>query len=155
MQVRNGFVDRPTAGDPPPMREVIETGVGNAIVPRGRSAEETRRTVRAARYDYEGQPGDRGVCDRRANRWFAFVGHRAPTHSLGHGEDVTYPDVATETLREAGLDAGVPVGRVASDVPDAGAGSKRGFDLSLVGYELDTVRAVFGGWVDAFGGNGA
>jgi 2-dehydro-3-deoxyglucarate aldolase len=185
------------AGEPPLIREVLETGVRNVLVPRVRTAEEARRAVRAARYDYEGEPGDRGVGGTRANRWgaefdgyldreddstsvgvmletaaavenaadilavsdlgFAFVGHRDLTHSLGHGEDIDHPDVATatDTLREACLDAAVPVGRVANDVADARAGSERGFDFFLVGYELDAVRTVFGEWVDAFAGGRA
>jgi 2-dehydro-3-deoxyglucarate aldolase len=184
-------------GDPPLIREVLETGVRNVLVPRVETAEEARRAVRAARYDYEGEPGDRGIGGTRANRWgagfegyldredgstsvgvmletaeavenagdilsvtdlgFALVGHRDLTHSLGHGEAVDHPEVAAaiDTLREACLDAGVPVGRVAGDVDDAREGVDAGFGFFLVGYELDAVRAVFGEWVDAFGGRGA
>lgn len=183
-------------GEPSLVREVLETGVRNVLVPRVRTAGEARRAVRAARYDHEGGPGDRGIGGSRANRWgaefdgyldredastsvgvmletadavgnveeilavtdlgFAFVGHRDLTHSLGHGENVDHPDVAAaaDTLREACLEAGVPVGRVAGDVDDAREGVAAGFDFFLVGYELDAVRTVFGGWVEAFSGDG-
>lgn len=56
-------------GEPSLVREVLETGARNVLVPRVRTAEDARRAVRAARYDYEGEPGDRGIGGSRANRW--------------------------------------------------------------------------------------
>lgn len=183
-------------GEPSLIREVLETGVRNVLIPRVETAEEVRRAVAAARFEYAGGPGDRGIGGTRANRWgaaidgylasedadtrvgvmletreavenaegilsvpdlgFAFVGSRDLTHSLGHGEELDHPAVAeaTATLRDACLDHGVPVGRVAGDVADARAGAEAGFDFFLAGYEFDAVRTVFGEWVDAFDGAG-
>lgn len=83
---------------------------------------------------------------------FAFVGHRDLTVSLGHRTDVDHPEVraAADRVLEAARDAGVPVGRVASDPDDARAGVERGFQFFLVGYELHAVREVFGRWVSEF-----
>ena len=85
---------------------------------------------------------------------FVFVGHRDLTVSLGHRSDVDHPEVraAVDRVLEAALDAGVPVGRVASDPADARAGVERGFQFFLVGYELHAVREVFGRWVSEFHG---
>ncbi|WP_254546893.1 HpcH/HpaI aldolase family protein [Halomarina pelagica] len=79
---------------------------------------------------------------------FVFVGHRDLTHSLGHGEAVDDEEV-TETvaaIRDACLDAGVPVGRVAADVDDARAAVDEGYRIVLGGYEFDAVRRVYGDW---------
>lgn len=79
---------------------------------------------------------------------FALIGHRDLTHSLGHGEAVDHPDVteATERIRDACLDAGVPVGRAAADPEDARAAIDEGYQLVLGGYEFHAVRQVYGEW---------
>lgn len=79
---------------------------------------------------------------------FTFVGHRDLTHSLGYGEEIDHPDVTATVLeiRDACLDADVPVGRVATDPADARAAIDDGFQVVLGGYEFHAVRQVYGEW---------
>jgi len=60
-------------GEPSLVREVLETGVRNVLIPRVETAAETRRAVAAARFEYGGTPGDRGIGGTRANRWGAEI----------------------------------------------------------------------------------
>ena len=79
---------------------------------------------------------------------FALVGHRDLTHSLGYGEEIDHPEVAATVaeIRDACLDAGVPVGRVATDPEDARAAIDEGYRVILGGYEFHAVRQVYGEW---------
>ncbi|MFD1514050.1 HpcH/HpaI aldolase family protein [Halomarina rubra] len=70
--------------DPAMVRKVLDAGVRTAFVSRVETAEEARRVVEAARFTYDGGPGQRGMAAPRARRW-------------GHVED--YPTVEDrETL---------------------------------------------------------
>ena len=55
--------------DPALIRKVLDAGVRNVLVPRVDSADEVRRCVEAARYEYEGTPGERGNSTARTNAW--------------------------------------------------------------------------------------
>ena len=79
---------------------------------------------------------------------FALVGHRDLTHSLGYGEEIDHPEVAATVaeIRDACPDAGVPVGRVATDPEDARAAIDEGYRVILGGYEFHAVRQVYGEW---------
>lgn len=183
---------RVPSGSPPLVRRVLDTGIRSIIVPRVKTAAEVRAAVEASRFEYEGEPGERGfVSGCQANMWgrdldgyldrqddttlvgaivetaeavknleeilavpdlgFVFVGHRDLTISLGHRNDVDHPEVleTVDRIRSACLDADVPVGRVPADRADARAAIDEGFQLFLLGYELNAVRNYFGGWVDA------
>lgn len=55
--------------DPHMIRKVFDTGVRNIVVPRVETAEEVERAVRASRFTFAGEPGDRGSSMSRANDW--------------------------------------------------------------------------------------
>lgn len=58
-------------GDPSLVRKVLDAGVRTVLIPRIESAEEIRRAVRAARFRYDGEVGDRGIGTGYVNRWGA------------------------------------------------------------------------------------
>lgn len=62
------FVRIPDA-DPALIRKVLDTGVRNILIPRIDTADEVRTCVEAARYEYDGQPGERGNSTARTNTW--------------------------------------------------------------------------------------
>ncbi|WP_224270060.1 HpcH/HpaI aldolase family protein [Haloprofundus salinisoli] len=55
--------------EPALMRKVLDAGVRNVFLSRVQSAAELRETVRAARFEYDGEPGQRGLAAPRASRW--------------------------------------------------------------------------------------
>lgn len=55
--------------DPALIRKVLDTGVRNILIPRIDTAAEVRTCVEAARYEYDGQPGERGNSTARTNTW--------------------------------------------------------------------------------------
>lgn len=57
--------------DPPLLHKVLDTGVKTLLVPRIESAEEVERAVRAARFAFDGEPGDRGFGGGRPTGWGA------------------------------------------------------------------------------------
>lgn len=77
---------------------------------------------------------------------FAFAGPADLSVSLGHPLETDHPDVADalETLREASLGAGVPVGRIANDPAEARRAIDEGYRLLRVGDELGAARQVLG-----------
>jgi 2-dehydro-3-deoxyglucarate aldolase len=57
------------SGDPPLIRKVLDAGIRNILVPRVETANEVRQAVRAARFEYEGKPGGRGVGAAYTSDW--------------------------------------------------------------------------------------
>jgi len=57
------------SGDPPMVRKLLDTGVRTLLLPRVETAAEVREAVRASRFSYAGEPGDRGVGTARGSRW--------------------------------------------------------------------------------------
>jgi len=55
--------------DPTLVRKALDLGVRNLFLPRVESAQEVRRAVRSARFNYDGGPGNRGLAAPRASRW--------------------------------------------------------------------------------------
>ncbi|RZH67358.1 HpcH/HpaI aldolase family protein [Natrinema altunense] len=55
--------------DPSLVRKALDAGVRNVFLPRVGSAEELRAAVRAGRFEYDGEPGRRGMANPRAGRW--------------------------------------------------------------------------------------
>lgn len=51
------------------VRKALDAGVRNLFLSRVESAEEVRRALEAARFEYEGEPGERGLAAPRARRW--------------------------------------------------------------------------------------
>ena len=57
------------SGDPSAVRKVLDTGVRNLVVPRVESPADVRQAIRAAHYDVDGDPGERGVAHARSSGW--------------------------------------------------------------------------------------
>lgn len=57
---------RVPANDPPMIRKVLDAGVRTILVPRMDTADQLRRAVAAARFEYDGAPGERGWAASRA-----------------------------------------------------------------------------------------
>jgi 2-dehydro-3-deoxyglucarate aldolase len=47
--------------DPTLVRKALDLGVRNVFLPRVKTTAEVREAVRSARFDYDGEPGDRGL----------------------------------------------------------------------------------------------
>ncbi|MFC6723847.1 HpcH/HpaI aldolase/citrate lyase family protein [Halobium palmae] len=62
------FVRLPT-GDPALIRKVLDAGVRTILIPRVDSAEEVREAVKATRFTYDGEPGERGMASGRSRTW--------------------------------------------------------------------------------------
>lgn len=82
---------------------------------------------------------------------FVFVGPADLSVSMGRPLQTDHPDVrdAIETVREACLDAGVPVGHLTTDPADARDAIDRGAQLVRLGDELGIARRVLGDRLDA------
>lgn len=57
--------------DPAMVRNVLDAGVGTILLPRIETAAQTGAVMKAARYVYDGGPGERGVGSCLANDWGA------------------------------------------------------------------------------------
>lgn len=77
---------------------------------------------------------------------FAFVGPSDLSISYGHPFEPSHPDVrsAIDDVREACLDAGVPLGGVTDDTEAARAMLDDGYRLLRVGDEVSSARTVLG-----------
>lgn len=60
---------RPNSNDPHMIRKMLDTGLQTIVIPRIRTAAEVREAISAARFTYEGSPGDRGSSLSRASHW--------------------------------------------------------------------------------------
>ena len=63
--------------DPGLVRKALDAGVRNLFVSRVETAEEVRRAVEASRFEYDGDPGERGFANPRASRWGATEDYAA------------------------------------------------------------------------------
>lgn len=77
---------------------------------------------------------------------FAFVGPSDLSISYGHPFESSHPDVrsAVDAVREACLDAGVPLGGVTDDTEAARTRIEEGYRLLRVGDEVSSARTVLG-----------
>ena len=55
--------------DPTLVRKALDIGVRTLFLPRVETAEEVRAAVKSARFEYDGDAGDRGLAAPRARRW--------------------------------------------------------------------------------------
>ena len=174
------------SGDPHVIRKVLDTGVRTVLIPRVETAEEVRSAVEAARFTYEGAPGERGVASSKASRWgadfdgyadredrsttvgvmlenrtavdnleeilavpelgFVFIGPADLSVSLGKPLETADPEVVAtiDEIREAGLAADVPVGRIVNDVEKAVEAIDAGYSILRIGGEVGPTRTVLG-----------
>ncbi|WP_459192363.1 HpcH/HpaI aldolase family protein [Halosimplex sp. J119] len=51
------------------VRKALDAGVRNLFLSRVENVEEVEQAARAARFEYDGEPGDRGMANPRARRW--------------------------------------------------------------------------------------
>lgn len=73
------------------IRKVLDTGIRTFVVPRIETARDVRKAVEAARFEYDGGPGDRGVATSLANTW----GNR-PDDYIEHEDEHVLPGVMLE-----------------------------------------------------------
>lgn len=57
------------SADPSVVRKLRDAGVRSMFLPRVESIDDVERAVRAAYFEYDGEPGDRGLASPRARRW--------------------------------------------------------------------------------------
>lgn len=57
------------SGDPPLVRKVLDAGVRSIIIPRVETAAEVEQAVRASRFTYDDEPGERGFGTSPSNDW--------------------------------------------------------------------------------------
>ena len=112
------LVRLPTA-DPALVRKALDAGVRSLFVSRVETAEEVRRVTRAARFEYDGGPGDRGLASPRASRW-------------GTADDYPATEDA-ETLVGATIENPTAVENIGDilDVPELGFAFLGPLDLSV------------------------
>jgi 2-dehydro-3-deoxyglucarate aldolase len=86
---------------------------------------------------------------------FAFVGPADLSVSLGHPMEKDHPDVcaAIERIREACLDAGVPIGCIRNDPETARDAVDDGYQVLRVGSDIGAVRDTLGSRLDEITGN--
>jgi 2-keto-3-deoxy-L-rhamnonate aldolase RhmA len=90
-------VVRIESGQDHEIRKVLDTGIRTFLVPRIETARDVEKAVEAARFEYDGGPGDRGVATSLANTW----GNR-PDDYVDHEDEHVLPGVMLEN--ESALD---------------------------------------------------
>ncbi|MEF8841114.1 MAG: aldolase/citrate lyase family protein [Haloarculaceae archaeon] len=82
---------------------------------------------------------------------FAYLGPGDLAVSMGHPGESDHPDVreVTETAREACVDAGVPIGVSVTGIEGAEAALDAGHRIVRLGDEMEAVRELVGGRLDA------
>lgn len=73
-------------GKPAVIRKVLDTGVRNLLVPRVKTAAQVQRAVEAARFEYDGQPGERGIAHQRSSNYGTmdnYVQHEDAAVNIG------------------------------------------------------------------------
>ncbi|WP_135820162.1 HpcH/HpaI aldolase family protein [Halostella litorea] len=179
--------------DPTLVRKALDAGVRTLFLSRIETSEEARRAVRAARFEYDGDPGERGFANPRASRWgtaedyaatedeevvvgvtienptavenieeilavpdlgFVFAGPLDLAVSLGHPGEPTHSAVedAVETVREAAVDAGVPLGGLGFGMDDVNEKAADGYRMLNLGSTTAALQATASSWFEAYEG---
>lgn len=170
--------------DPHLVRKVLDAGIHSLLVPRIETADEVRTAVRAARFVYEGGPGDRGVGIGRSSRFgqdfddhvacedsevlvgvmienetavdnledilavpglgFVFVGPADLSVSMNQPLEKEHAAVqeSIETIRNAAVDANVPVGCIADSSDRATQAGTEGYSMLRIGGDVDAAATV-------------
>lgn len=87
---------------------VVDAGADVVLVPKVESADQARRAVRAARFEHDGEPGDRGAPQTRSTGWLgadaAFPAEADRSVAVGVMlETATAVDAAREILAVPGV----------------------------------------------------
>lgn len=151
---------RVASGDPVLVRKVLDAGVRNLAIPRVETAEDVREALKAARFIYDGQAGERGVGGSYPNAWGAdyseypnqqddnvFVGVIIENQAaVANIEDiVSLPELGCVFLGPA--DLSVSFGRpLETDHPDVQAALDRVWDAA---HAADVPVGVFTSETDA------
>jgi 2-dehydro-3-deoxyglucarate aldolase len=72
--------------EPALVRKTLDAGVRNVFIPRIETAAEAREAIEAARFEYDGAPGQRGLASPRASRW----GGAGDTYTETEDEEVMF-----------------------------------------------------------------
>ncbi len=56
-------------GEPTLVRKLLDTGVRNVLIPRVEDVDDIQPALKAARFDYDGGPGQRGFAGARVSGW--------------------------------------------------------------------------------------
>jgi len=85
---------------------------------------------------------------------FIFIGPSDLSAQMGHPTDKTHPDVQNqiEEIRDAGLEAGVPVGRITNDPEAARQAIDDGYQILRIGGELSAAKTLLGDRLDRIRG---
>ncbi|PAU83236.1 aldolase [Halorubrum salipaludis] len=105
--------------DPALVRKALDLGVRNVFLPRVEGAAEVREAVASARFEYDDEPGDRGLAAPRARRW-------------GLADDYVETEDA-ETMVGTTIETAAAVENIDAilDVPELGFVFLGPFDLSV------------------------
>lgn len=57
------------SGDGPLVRKVLDAGIRSVVIPRVETADEVRAAAEASRFEYDGEPGERGVATALTSDW--------------------------------------------------------------------------------------
>lgn len=177
--------------EPALVRKALDAGVRNVFLSRVDTAEEVHQAVQATRFQYDGEPGRRGLANPRASRWgladdyvatedeavvlgvtienqqavddldaildvpelgFVFIGPLDLSVALGHPGDIDHPDVqeAIDTIRDAAVDAGVPVDGLGFGMEDVNEKAQNGYQLLNLGSTTGALQKSVTGWLDEY-----
>jgi 2-dehydro-3-deoxyglucarate aldolase len=132
--------------DPALIRKTLDTGVRNVVIPRVETAAEVRRAVKAARFEYDGGPGERGLAQGRASGYGTGFGGAEPYHETEDANVQVGVLVENETAVEniAEIAAVPELGFVFPGPGDLGVSMGRTleYDDPEIRARLDRVREV-------------
>jgi 2-dehydro-3-deoxyglucarate aldolase len=85
---------------------------------------------------------------------FAFVGPLDLSVAYGHPGELDHPEVAAavETVREAALDADVPLAGLGFGMDDVNEKVERGYQLLNLGTTTGALQSAVSGWLDDYAG---
>lgn len=83
------LIVRLPTGEPFLVRKVLDAGIRNLVVPRVKTRADVEEAVRAAHFEYDGEPGERGLSQGRSSAYGATYSKRAgDTYHVVEDENV-------------------------------------------------------------------
>jgi 2-dehydro-3-deoxyglucarate aldolase len=153
------------SSDPALVRKALDAGVRNVFISRVETSEEVRRAVEAARFEYDGGPGQRGLASPRASRWGAAADYPGTEDSevmvgvtvetvaaLRNIEDiVSVPELGFVFVGpKTSLEHDVAVGGLTFGMDDVRDKVDDGYQLLNVGSTVGAVRSQLGDWLESY-----